>query len=165
MEITAHAVPERTALIHEQEFISFATLLERMKRVASFLRGWGIQPGDRVAIQVDNRPEFAYVSGGVLMCGAVLVAINVMYLEDEIRYILQHSGARLLFSIDALAGRAQAVRSDLPDLEEVIVIGEARPESTSFETVLSCPPADSDSVPARKRSRLAAVYLRNHRPA
>ena len=147
MEITAHAVPERTALIYEQEFISFATLLERMKRVASFLRARGIQPGDRIAIQVDNRPEFAYVSGGVLMCGAVLVAINVMYLEDEIRYILQNSGARLLFSIDALAGRAQAVRSDLPDFEEVIVIGQTRPESIAFETVLSCPPAESILYP------------------
>jgi long-chain acyl-CoA synthetase len=147
MEITAQVVPERTALIHEQESISFATLLERMKRLASFLRDRGIQPGDRIALQVDNRPEFAYITGGVLMSGAVLVAMNVMYLEDEIRYILQNSGARVLFTIDALAGRALAVRGDLPALEDVIVIGGSRQGCTAFETVASWAPGDEIRYP------------------
>ena len=60
MEITATLVPDQAAILYEEESISFRMVLERMKRVATYLGGKGIQRGDRVALLLDNRPEFAF---------------------------------------------------------------------------------------------------------
>ena len=147
MEITAALQPDRTAIVYEDESISFRTLLERMKRVAAYLGDKGIQRGDRVAVLLDNRPEFAYVAGGILMAGGAMVAMNVMYLEDEIRYILQDSGARSVFALDALAPRILSVQKDLPALENVVVIGSGLEGCTPFASVLEFPPRENIAHP------------------
>src|SRR5688572_7825672 len=142
MEITARIAPDQVALIYDDEPVDFAELLERMKRVAAYLRNQGIQPNDRVALQVDNRPEFAYVAGGILMAGGVMVAMNVMYLEAEIRHILQNSGATIVFAIDSLADRILNIRRDLPSLKDVVVIGSPKECCATFDSVLEYQPLD-----------------------
>ena len=148
MEITAALVPDQAAILYEEESISFRMVLERMKRVATYLGRKGIQRGDRVALLLDNRPEFAYAAGGILMAGAVIVAMNVMYLEDEIRYILQNSGARSVFALDALAPRILSVQKDLPALENVVVIGSGLEGCTPFTSVLALPPRENIAHPS-----------------
>ena len=142
MEITARIAPDQVALIYGDELVDFAQLLERMKRVAAYLRKNGIQPNDRVALQIDNRPEFAYVAGGILMAGGVMVAMNVMYLEAEIRHILQNSGATIVFAIDSLADRILNIRCDLPSLKDVVVIGSPKEGCATFDSVLEYQPID-----------------------
>ncbi len=148
MEITARLVPDQAALIFEDESIAFSTLLERMRRVAAFLRKRGIQPGDRVALHIDNRPEFAYVAGGVLMAGGVPVAMNVMYLEDEVKHILNDSGARIVFALDKFAPRSLAVRRDISELEELVVIGSAIDGCTTFGEVFNYAPLEPILYPS-----------------
>jgi long-chain acyl-CoA synthetase len=141
LEIVTRVVPDKRALLYGDQTISFAELTDRMRRIAGYLVARGIQPGDRVALHVDNRPEFAYAAGGILMAGGVMVAMNVMYLEDEVRYILENSGARVLFALDRLAGRALAARADLPALEEIVVAGEPLEGCTPFAEALGHAPA------------------------
>ena len=153
-EITARTIPDKPALVYEGETISFATLAERMRRVAGFLAERGIRAGDRVALAVDNRPEFAYVAGGILMAGGVMVALNVMYQEEEVRHILSDSGARIAFTLDGLAARTLAAQPLLPALEEVVVIGEPRAASTPFAAALGYAP-----LPAVERRSGADLAL------
>ena len=145
-DIVARIAPAKRALLYEDQSISFAELTNRMRRIAGYLAERGIRPGDRVALQIDNRPEFAYAAGGILLAGGVMVAMNVMYLEDEVRYILENSGARMLFALDRLAGRALASRGGLPALEEVVVIGEAREGCNPFAEALGHAPAGRNEL-------------------
>ncbi|MCP5113181.1 MAG: long-chain fatty acid--CoA ligase, partial [bacterium] len=58
----------------------------------------GVEPGDRVAVQLDNRPEFLSPFFGVPRAGAILVPVNVMYKAEEVDHILTDSGAKVLLS-------------------------------------------------------------------
>jgi long-chain acyl-CoA synthetase len=73
------------------------TFLERVRRVALGLAQLGIRAGDRVALLSENRPEWSIVDLAILSLGAVNVPIYTTQAVDQVRYILEDSGARLIF--------------------------------------------------------------------
>jgi fatty-acyl-CoA synthase len=89
--------PERIAVVDGDRRWTYAELRERVNRAASALRGGGIERHDRVAALCPNVPALLELHHAVPAAGGVLVAINVRLSPDEIRYILEHSGARMLF--------------------------------------------------------------------
>ncbi|MGZ6562433.1 MAG: acyl--CoA ligase family protein [Solirubrobacteraceae bacterium] len=95
--------PERIAVVDGERRWTYAELRERVNRAASALRGRGIERRDRVAALCPNVPALLELHHAVPAAGGVLVAINVRLSPDEIRYILEHSGARMLFVTAELA--------------------------------------------------------------
>src|SRR5260370_9805719 len=77
--------------------ITAATFVERVQNVTLGLAALGIKPGDRVALLSENRPEWSIVDFAILSLGAVNVPIYTTQAVDQVRYILNDSGARLLF--------------------------------------------------------------------
>jgi acyl-CoA synthetase (AMP-forming)/AMP-acid ligase II len=96
LERTAGAFPERTAVVDGDERLTWAAVRERARRLASALQAHGIERGDRVAFLAPNGHELLEAHYGVPWAGAVLVAINTRLMPEEVAYILEHSGARLL---------------------------------------------------------------------
>src|SRR5262245_15889100 len=88
--------PDRTAVVYGEQRRTYAELRERVNRLASALRGRGLERHDRVAALLPNVPELLELHHAVPAAGGVLVAINVRLSAAEIGYILEHSGARLL---------------------------------------------------------------------
>ncbi|WP_412515269.1 long-chain-fatty-acid--CoA ligase [Actinomadura madurae] len=87
---------DRAAVVHGEStwtFREFAALVELRARM---LRAAGVRPGDRVAYLMPNVPEMLAAHFAVPLAGAVLVAINTRLAPDEVRYILDHSGATVL---------------------------------------------------------------------
>ena len=70
---------------------------ERVRRLASALRGAGLEKGDRVAFIAPNIPALLEAHYGVPAAGGVLVAINYRLNREEVQFILEHSGARIVF--------------------------------------------------------------------
>ena len=90
--------------------------------------GSGVEPGDRVAYLLPNIPEMLVAHFAVPLAGAVLVAINTRLSTEEIRYILDHSGCRLLVVDAALYPMVAPVAGELKTVEEIItVIDPANP--------------------------------------
>ncbi|HVV81559.1 MAG TPA: AMP-binding protein [Kofleriaceae bacterium] len=90
----------------------------------------GIALGDRVGIWSPNCAEWVIVQYATAKIGAILVNVNPAYRAHELRYALQQSGVRLLFSAVAHRGsdyRAllDAVRADCPQLTECVFLGES----------------------------------------
>ncbi|MGH7384813.1 MAG: AMP-binding protein, partial [Candidatus Rokuibacteriota bacterium] len=92
--------PDKTAVVHGKRRYTYRQLGERVNRLASALRGAGMQKHDRVAFICPNIPAMLEAHYGVPAAGGILVAINTRLSSDEIGYILQHSGSKLLF-VDA----------------------------------------------------------------
>src|SRR5581483_7098568 len=90
------------------------------RRLAVALQGAGIQKGDRVAFLALNTTELLEAHFGVPMSGGVLVAINTRLMAEEVGYILEHSGSRIVVVDPSLAHLVEGAR-----LEQVILIGEA----------------------------------------
>lgn len=108
---------ERTAIICGETVWSYAEFDKLADRIGNGLRAVGVAKGDRVAIIARNSHAFMALRFGAARIGAVLVPINFMLSVEDTRYILDHSGARLLLvdattlkvGLAAWGGSAEAV--------------------------------------------------------
>ncbi len=82
----------------EDSWTTFAEFELAARRFAGALHSRGIAKGDRVAILMDNRPEFLTAAYGSMLIGALFVSINTALTASEATYIAGHSGARVLVS-------------------------------------------------------------------
>src|ERR1700722_5528044 len=100
----AAAYPDRPYVITDARSYSYRELRDWSRRLARGLYGIGVQPGERVALVVDNRPEFVAVKLAIARLGAVAVPVNFSYRADELAVVLNSSQASVLISIDAAIG-------------------------------------------------------------
>ena len=105
--------------------LSYRDLEERVRSLASALRGLGIGSGDRVAILSENRPEWAITDYACLTIRAADVPIYPTLPARQIEFILRDAGARAIVvsSAEQLA-KVDEIRHRLPDLEHVIVMDD-----------------------------------------
>ncbi|KPF58458.1 acyl-CoA synthetase [alpha proteobacterium AAP81b] len=102
---------ERTAIICGEVSWSYAGFAREVERLAAGLRRLGVAPGDRVAILARNSHAFIALRFAIARADAVLVPINFMLTADDVRYILDHSGARVLFADATTIAVAAAART------------------------------------------------------
>jgi fatty-acyl-CoA synthase len=119
---SAEVFPGRMAIVYGDRRYTYAEFAAEVTRVAHALRGSGVQPGDRVAYLLPNVPEMLVAHFAVPLAGAVLVAINTRLATDEVRYILDHSGAKLLVIDAALYPTVSPVAGALKSVEEIITV-------------------------------------------
>lgn len=95
---------------------------ERVRTIALGLANLlGISKGDRVALLSENRPEWSIVDLAILSLGAVNVPIYTTQAPDQVRFILEDSGARVLFvSGEKVYRHVQAAIAEVEPLERVI---------------------------------------------
>ncbi|HEY9723075.1 MAG TPA: long-chain fatty acid--CoA ligase [Oscillatoriaceae cyanobacterium] len=118
------AAPEKPMLRAYREGawrdIRYGEAFARVQAIAGGLAALGVQPGDRIAILSNNRPEWALADFGSLAAGAVVVTIYPTLTADETAYILKDSGARVVFVEDA-AQLAKVQAGALPELSHAVV--------------------------------------------
>jgi long-chain acyl-CoA synthetase len=83
------------------EALSWTEWERRARAVAAYLVDAGVEPGDRVAIFGTTRPEWVIVDLAVMLAGAVTVPVYPSLIGEQAAYILEDSGARMLFAEDA----------------------------------------------------------------
>jgi long-chain acyl-CoA synthetase len=96
---------------------------ERVARVAAGLQALGVRPGDRVAIQSDNRPAWVFVDLAVQALGAVCVGVYPTSPAAEVQYVLRHSGASVLVAEDEeQLDKALEVWHEVPTLRHIVIV-------------------------------------------
>ena len=116
--------------------ISWTEFKDQVLRVSDALRRLGVQKGDRIALLSENRPEWAYVDLGTLSLGAVLVPIHVTSSAGEIKHILNHCRASILFLSSTVRAPAFVhIRKELTHLKHVIMFDEERDEGLGCENL------------------------------
>jgi long-chain acyl-CoA synthetase len=119
---SAQRRPQGAAIVHDHGAVTYAELDERSDRVATGLVRLGIRPGDTVAVQLPNVPEFVDVLYGVLKAGATVVPFNVLNKGTEIAYILAHARVRAMITSAATAGEAARGAAEV-GLDHLFVVG------------------------------------------
>ena len=119
------AYAKRDAVNHKRDGawirVAAEEFIGRVRAVALGLMDLGIKKGDRVALLSENRPEWSIVDLGVLSLGAVNVPIYTTQAPDQVRYILEDSGARVLFVSGRKVYRhARSGIRDVANLEHLI---------------------------------------------
>jgi len=102
-DTVAEAAGSREAVVCGPRRVDFAEFATRAGRLADHLHTLGVQPGDRVAIDLVNRPEYLETFYGALLVGAVPVNVNYRYGPAEIAYLLADAGAVVVVTEPAFA--------------------------------------------------------------
>ncbi|HEX4335492.1 MAG TPA: long-chain fatty acid--CoA ligase [Polyangiaceae bacterium] len=133
--------PDKVAIYFEDRGITYRELDSRADSIATALVALGIQKGDRVAVHLDNRPEFVEIYQGVMRAGAILVPTNVMYTADEMEHIVSDSGAVIAFMRGDLVEKLSARRERFPALREIIAVGPSSAGVKDFAALTATPGA------------------------
>src|ERR1700694_4907305 len=107
----ARRVPERPALIFYGRELTFAQLDQAVNQFAGWLGARGIEAGDRVAIFLENSPQFAIAYYGALRAGAIAVCLNPMHKAVELLHEFEDSGARALVTSDLAYDVVEPIRA------------------------------------------------------
>jgi fatty-acyl-CoA synthase len=94
----ASRTPERLAIVFKDQRISYAALMRRIEVTAGFLAARGIKPDDVVAVFMKNSTAFLELAFAASHLGAVFLPINFRLATDEVRYITENAGAKLLLT-------------------------------------------------------------------
>ncbi len=131
----------RTAVIWQDQIVSYSQLCARAARVAGSLRARGIGRGDRVGLLINNRPEWLEAFFGTMIAGGVVVAFSTWSTADELDWLLQDSAASTVIALDRFgdndfaaafrrlvpeAGTGDLWRSTrYPALRDIVLLGDS----------------------------------------
>ena len=117
---------------------SYAEFDERTTRLAGGLQALGVRPGDKVACYMPNAIELLEAYYATSKAGAVTVFLNALLTAREIRFVLQDSESKVIFTAPGLLPNVQEARPDAGHLETIVVQGGTPPPDTvRFDDVLT----------------------------
>jgi long-chain acyl-CoA synthetase len=106
--------PERTIIIADGLELDYGELDRRAGRLAAFIRGAGVAPGEVVALAMGNDPRFVECLLGALRAGSVALLVNTKLGAETLAYIAGHSEVRLVIGHERLERVERALREGAP---------------------------------------------------
>lgn len=114
-EASVERKPGAVALRYFDEALTFGEIDARAEGFGGWLQSQGVRPGDRVAIQMQNDPEFLVAQYGIWKAGAIAVPVSPMFKERELAYQLGDCGARLMVTRELVqSAEARTLRREPP---------------------------------------------------
>src|SRR5215203_1620516 len=104
--------------------VTYEELFTRTGNLAGHLRDLGLERGDKIAIFMGNRVETVESYFAITRAAGVCVCINPQVPAEDAAYMLSDSGARAVFTDAEHADLIAKLLDDLPDVGQVIVVGE-----------------------------------------
>jgi long-chain acyl-CoA synthetase len=99
---TVKAIPEQAAIYYFDQSMSYGELDRKSTALAAALQGRGVAHGDRVALYLQNIPQFLIALYGAWKVGAIVVPCNPMFKQRELEYHLNDAGAKGLICLESL---------------------------------------------------------------
>jgi long-chain acyl-CoA synthetase len=115
--------PSETALIYFGARIPYSQLQEHVNRMAARLQSLGIRKGDRVALFMQNCPQFVIGFFGALGAGAIVTPTSPIYTSREVANQWNDAGASVVIADRRLLSVIEGALPDLKTVRHVILIG------------------------------------------
>jgi natural product biosynthesis luciferase-like monooxygenase protein/amino acid adenylation domain-containing protein len=103
----AQRTPSATAVVYEDESLTYEQLDRRSNQLARYFRGLGVAPEVRVGVCVERRLKMVLAVLGVLKAGGAYVPLDPGYPTERLKYMLEDSCASLLLTENALAQKLE----------------------------------------------------------
>ena len=118
------AVPDRVAIICDDEQLTYAQLEEKANRLAHYLIDQGVKKDDKVGLYCRNRIEIVIAMLGIVKAGAILVNVNFRYVEGELKYLFENSDMVALVHERRYADRVANVLPETPNVKTILAIND-----------------------------------------
>src|SRR5579871_2923791 len=106
--------------------MTYAEFCVNTRKVFAGLVSLGVERGDRVAVISESRPEWLVLEFACLARGAVLVPMFPTLTAQQVQFIVQNSGAKLLaVSNDFQLGKAKRILEECPAVQSLLLFNEA----------------------------------------
>ena len=144
LESAAERHGERPALVFEDTRWTYSEFNAEVDRVARALIAFGVEPDERVALWMTNRPEWLFLMFAIARVGACIVPLNTRYRSQDVAYTVTQSESATLITLDRsgpidyqgmlLESMAHVAERDdgtldikgFPAIRRLLVLGEAR---------------------------------------
>jgi benzoate-CoA ligase family protein len=138
---------DRTAVIGAGDTLTYAELLERVRRMASGLRDLGVRPEERVLIFMPDSPDMLALVLGAMRVGAVPVPVSTMMTAKDLAEVLRDSRARVLAAGAEFAAVAEDAARGAPELAAFLLTGDTPPRAPKWaRSHLLAKVTESDSM-------------------
>nr|NLD41623.1 acyl--CoA ligase [Actinomycetales bacterium] len=151
---SANRFPDKTAVIWQDQKLTYRELDEASNRFAQALIAQGLTKGDHIGMVCRNRIEYAVVFFGSAKAGTVLVNLSVQYTAEMFDYSLEKGDVKCLFVEQPFVEATRPAYERLESLTSRIIIGaeEDTPEAATFESFMASAPSneapDVEMVPS-----------------
>jgi cyclohexanecarboxylate-CoA ligase len=141
LEAQSAVAPDKTFVFDSTYGYTYRELHDTALRLAVGLHRIGIGRGDRVAVQLPNWCEFALCLAAIARLGAVLVPIMPIYRDDEVAYVLAHSGAKVAVTCEEFKkfrylDMFTSLRTQAPELGTLVAVRNTGPIDPDVVTPL-----------------------------
>ncbi len=158
LTLSAKKHPLRTAIVFGQKKITYKILDELTNEVAAGLIELGIKKQDKIALFLDNCPEFVISYFAILKAGSVVVPINYMFKMEEAKYILQDSQAACLITSRAYVDMAEELRLRVDSLKYIVSTTKAREDTIDFTKIKKNNPETLNKASADPNDLAVILY-------
>jgi fatty-acyl-CoA synthase len=136
---------DREAVVDGALRLTYRQFFDRCERWAAHLHAAGVRQGDRVAYIAPNTHANLEGFYAIPILGAVLVPVNYRLTADDFRYLINHSGARIVCAHADYLEPVDSIRADLPQVAQFVALEGARAGWLDYEAALAAatglPPA------------------------
>jgi fatty-acyl-CoA synthase len=119
LEVAATRFPDKAAYLFFGRPMSFGELKSQAEAVAGWLQSVGVKAGDRVAIFMQNCPQYAAAYYGILRANAVVVPVNPMNRAEEFKHFITDPQTRVVICTADLAGIVATANAGVPEQHRV----------------------------------------------
>jgi long-chain acyl-CoA synthetase len=137
---SADSSPDKPVALFGESRMTYGELDALSDSFASGLEASGVRPGERVALQLPNIPQFLVAYFGILKAGGVVVPLNVLLKAPEVAFMLRDCGAKAIITWAGVLGEAAKGAAEA-GVSDIYAVGHA--ESTdaaaAFEQLLATP--------------------------
>ena len=114
---------DRTAVLFEDQKLTYNQLLTQANKFGNSLRQLGVQAGDRVILRTPNIPPALVANFGILRLGAVCTPTSPLFSRTEIAHVANDSEAVAIVVSAMLLGEVEAARENFKTVNNIIVVG------------------------------------------
>lgn len=143
-----------TAVTFFDQTYTYAELRKHIYNAACSLAKMGVKKGDRVAVMLPNCPQYPITYYAALLCGAIIVQVNPIYKANELLYVLNDSGAKVLIVLDRLRPIVEQVKNQSALLETIFVSFES---DSRFDELLKDQRYQVPNVPIDPKEDVAVL--------
>lgn len=119
--------PEKEAVVFNDRRLTYGAFKEKCDHLAAGLIKAGIKQGDRLGVVAHNSDEYLILYGAAAKIGAIVLAVNWRFQEEEIFFVLDDGAPRFIFAGQPYCEVVAKLAERVPSIEKCIAMGVENP--------------------------------------